>query len=94
MHKNGDVSMSVTLDCISITLAGTTLRFRDLPGAYDVINTETTKRDAFIAKVGALGAPPVPSYLHLDASISASSDDAEEYGSGTMDLISPDLDMV
>ena len=68
--------------------------FPTTPGAYDVINTQTDKRDAFIAKVSPLGAPPAQPYLHLDIPVSTGSDDAEEYDSGTMGLIGQDLDLV
>jgi RHS repeat-associated protein len=68
--------------------------FPTTPGAYDVVNTQTDKRDAFIAKVAALGAPVAQTSSHLDIPIIASSDDAEESASGTMDLTSTDLELV
>ena len=52
--------MALRLDSANnVYLIGETYstNFPTTPGAYDVINTQTDKRDAFIAKVGALSAP-------------------------------------
>ncbi len=87
----------ITLDANNnVYLVGETYstNFPVTPGAYDVINTQTDKRDAFIAKINALGAPPAQSYSHLDVPVSASSDDAEENASGSsVSLTSSDLEL-
>ena len=92
-----DVAYAIRLDSANnVYLIGETYstNFPTTPGAYDVINTQTDKRDAFIAKVGALGAPPADPYIHLDVPVSASSDDAEENASGSsVNLTSSDLEL-
>ena len=92
-----DMANGITLDANNnVYLVGETYstNFPTTPGAYDVINTQTDKRDAFIAKVSALGAPSAQPYTHLDAPVSASSDDAEENASGSsVNLTSSDLEL-
>lgn len=92
-----DIANGISVDANNqVYLAGETYstNFPTTSGAYDVIQTETDKRDAFISKVDALGAPTPPSNLHLDVPVSASSDDAEESASGTVTLNSSDLELI
>ncbi|HLO31533.1 MAG TPA: SBBP repeat-containing protein, partial [Anaerolineales bacterium] len=92
-----DIANGITLDADNnVYLVGETYstNFPTTPGAYDVINTETNKRDVFIARVTPLGAAPEQTTNHLDLAVAAGSDDAEQSASGSVSLTSSDLELV
>lgn len=92
-----DVANGITIDAANnVFVVGETYstNFPTTYGAYDVINTETNKRDAFITKIAAIGPFSPSTSHHVDVPIASGSDDAEEYGSGSMSLTSATLDLV
>ncbi|HKJ38570.1 MAG TPA: SBBP repeat-containing protein [Anaerolineales bacterium] len=92
-----DEAKGITLDgANNVYIVGETYstNYPTTAGAYDVINTETNKRDAFISKIGALGAASPPTTTHFDIPIAAGDDDAEEKSSGYVSLDSNDLELV
>jgi RHS repeat-associated protein len=92
-----DIANGIRLDANNnVYLVGETYstNFPVTAGAYDVINTETNKRDAFITRIGALSAPSGTTFNHLDLPIAMGSDDAEQSASGSMSLTSTDIEIV
>lgn len=92
-----DVANGIRLDANdNVYIVGETYstNFPTTPGAYDRVNTETTKRDAFVARVNALGAPQAQTSTHFDIPITTGSDDAEEKSNGSMSLTSSTLELV
>ncbi|HKJ40098.1 MAG TPA: SBBP repeat-containing protein [Anaerolineales bacterium] len=92
-----DEAKGITLDSANnVYLVGETYstNYPTTAGAYDVVNTETNKRDAFITKIGALSPTSPPTTVHFDIPIATGDDDAEEKGSGYVSLDSSDLELV
>jgi len=96
--SQADFGNGIRLDANNqVYLVGETYstNFPTTPGAYDLSNTQSTKRDVFISKITALTtAPAAPTALHVDARIIAGSNDAEQSASGTVYLNYTELELV
>ena len=92
-----DIANGLALDANGrIYLVGETYstNFPVSSGAYDVVNTETNKRDAFIVKLEPLPDVPPSNVVDVVIPILTGSDDAEESSSGSVSLTSTDLELI